>query len=163
MKNFTKTIALLVAITLFSIAKIQAQTSIKMEIADVAKPNDLHKYTVSSTDIRIAKKYDITIADSLQTEYDNDEVQISLAFKNNPDIFIYQLFGSSKTRCKGTITIGQDDKSEIIKYEFDEARITDFADTYSSSYERNSSNSSIVITMQKLKINGVDIELIKKK
>lgn len=94
-------------VALFSMA----QTSIKMQVANVEKPTEVHNYNLSSVTIAINKPTDRqkVVADSLKIYDDDDDVRITFSLKNAPDTFIYQLMSTGKTRFKGTITSTTED------------------------------------------------------
>ena len=165
MKNFTKTIALLLVATLCSITKTQAQTSIKMQIANTEKPADVHNYNLSSASIQILKPVDHQeiVADTIRSGYDNDEVRISISLKNAPDTFYYQLLEKSKNLFKGTITSKTEDGKNDVVYEFDQARVYTFSSQLSVDENYGRNYPQIELSVRKLKINGIEIEIFKQK
>lgn len=158
----TKNLLVLLAFNLVAFFSM-AQTSIKMQVANLEKPTDVHNYNLSSVTITINKPTDRLVVDtvSVRTSYDDDDVRISFSLKNAPDSFIYQLMATGKTRFKGTITSTNEDEKNTIVYEFDQARIISFSNQRYLGESYGSTTPSIELTINKLKINGVPIEIYK--
>lgn len=158
----TKNLLALLAFNLVALFSM-AQTSIKMQVTNLEKPTDVHNYNLSAVAITINKPTDRQkiVADSLKIYDEDDDVRISFSLKNAPDTFIYQLMATGKTRFKGTITSTDEDEKNAIVYEFDQARIVSFSNQRYVGESYGSTTPTIEITVNKLKINGVPIEIYK--